>query len=138
MRSVWSQLRLPLLHIAAFSFLINLLFLAPAIFTLQVFDRVLTSNSQETLLVLLAGVGVALLLMLLLDYVRQRLQNVLGNIIDERLSPPVVKAIVARTARSPHSSRATGIRDVATLRGVFSANGLIAVFDAPWVLSTWR
>ena len=56
---------------------------------------------------LLAGVGVALLLMLLLDYVRQRLQNVLGNIIDERLSPPVVQAIVARAARSPHGSRAT-------------------------------
>ena len=71
-------------------------------FTLQVFDRVISSNSQETLLVLLAGTGIALLLLLLLDYVRNRLQNVLGNIIDERLSPPVVKAIVARTARMPH------------------------------------
>jgi PrtD family type I secretion system ABC transporter len=133
MRSMWNHARSPLLCIAAFSFFINLLFLAPAIFTLQVFDRVLTSNSQETLLVLLAGVGVALLLMLFLDYVRNRLQNVLGNIIDEHLSPPVIKAIVATTARAPHSSRTSGIRDVATLRGVFAANGLIAVFDAPWV-----
>ena len=112
---------------------INLLFLVPAIFTLQVFDRVITSNSQETLLVLLAGTGVALVILLLLDYVRNRLQNVLGNIIDERLSPPVVNAIVARTARPRTARRSEGIRDVAALRSVFAANGLIAVFDAPWV-----
>ena len=40
MRSLWNELRPLLLHIAAFSFFINLLFLVPAIFTLQVFDRV--------------------------------------------------------------------------------------------------
>ena len=98
----WDELRPLLGTIAAFSFFINLLFLVPAIFMLQVFDRVLSSNSQETLLVLLAGTGVALLILLLLDYVRNRLQNVLGNIVDERLSPPVVNAIVAKAARAPH------------------------------------
>jgi len=133
MKSLWNELRPLLLYIAAFSFFINLLFLVPAIFTLQVFDRVITSNSQETLLVLVIGAGGALLILLLLDYVRNRLQNLLGNIIDERLSPPVVNAIVVRTARSPHATRAEGIRDVAALRSVFATNGLIAVFDAPWV-----
>lgn len=133
MKSLWEELRPLLFYIATFSFVINLLFLVPAIFTLQVFDRVITSNSQETLAVLLAGTVVALLILLLLDYVRNRLQNLLGNIIDERLSPPVVNAIVASTARAPHAARAEGIRDVGTLRSVFAANGLIAVFDAPWV-----
>ncbi len=133
MKSLWDELRPLLIYIAAFSFFINLLFLVPAIFTLQVFDRVITSNSQETLLVLLAGTGVALVILLLLDYVRNRLQHLLGNIIDERLSPPVVNAIVIRRARAPHSVRAEGIRDVAALRSVFASNGLIAVFDAPWV-----
>ncbi len=134
MRSLWDELRPLLIYIAAFSFFINLLFVVPAIFTLQVFDRVISSNSQETLLVLLAGTGAALLILLLLDYVRNRLQNVLGNIVDERLSPPVVNAIVAKAARSPQGTRTEGIRDVAALRSVFSANGLIAVFDAPWVV----
>ena len=133
MKSLWDELRPLLLSIAAFSFFINLLFLVPAIFTLQVFDRVLTSNSQETLLVLLAGTGAALVILLLLDYVRNRMQNLLGNIIDERLSPPVVNAIVGRTARAPNNAKPEGIRDVAVLRSVFAANGLIAVFDAPWV-----
>ena len=113
----------------------NLLFLIPAIFMLQVFDRVLPSNSGETLLVLLAGTGVALLLLLLLDYVRGRLQNVIGNIIEERLSPPVVNALVAKAARPISSGKVEGgIRDVAALRAVFSSNGLLALFDAPWVV----
>lgn len=133
MKSLWRELRPLLAHIATFSFCINLLFLIPAVFTLQVFDRVITSNSQETLVVLLLGTSVALLFLFFLDYVRTRLQNLLGNIIDERLSPPVVNAVVVRAARTPNSARAEGMRDVASLRSVFAANGLIALFDAPWV-----
>ena len=134
MRSLWDELRPLIRYLALFSFCINLLFLVPAIFTLQVFDRVIPSNSMETLLVLLAGTGIALGILLLLDFVRNRLQNVLGTIVDERLSPPVVNAIVARAARAPHSARAEGVRDVAAVRNVFSANGLVALFDAPWVV----
>ncbi len=134
MKTLWDELRPLLRYIAAFSFFINLLFLVPAMFTLQVFDRVLSSNSRETLVVLLAGTAVALFILLLLDYVRNRLQNVLGNIVNERLSPPVVNAIVVKAARLPHSAGVEGIRDVAALRNVFSANGLIALFDAPWVV----
>lgn len=134
MKSLWEELRPLLRNLAIFSFFINLLFLIPAVFTLQVFDRVIPSNSQDTLSVLLAGTAGALLILLGLDYIRNRLQNVVGNIIDERLSPPVVTAIVARAARQPQALRAASVTDVATLRSVFSANGLIALFDAPWVV----
>src|SRR3954466_3471753 len=101
MKSLWNELRPLMGAIAAFSFVINLLFLVPAFFTMQVFDRVISTNSYETLLVLLAGTGVALLILMLLDYVRTRLQNVIGNLVDEQLSPPVVTAIVVRAARMP-------------------------------------
>lgn len=134
MRFLWDELRPLFGYLAAFSFVINLLFLVPALFTLQVFDRVISSRSQETLLVLLVGTGVALLILLVLDYVRNRLQHVVGNLVDERLSPPVVNAIVARRARAPHGTTAEGIRDVAVLRSVFATTGLIAVFDAPWAV----
>ena len=117
-----------------FSFVMNLLFIVPSLFMLQVFDRVLPSNSRETLLVLLAGTAVALLILFVLDCVRNRLQHLAGNLLDERLSPPVVNAVVARTARAPHSVGPEGVRDVAALRTAFSANGLIAIFDAPWVV----
>ena len=117
-----------------FSFVMNLLFIVPSLFMLQVFDRVLPSNSRETLLVLLAGTAVALLILFMLDCVRNRLQHLAGNLLDERLSPPVVNAVVARAARAPHSVGPEGVRDVAALRTAFSANGLIAIFDAPWVV----
>jgi PrtD family type I secretion system ABC transporter len=134
MKTLLAELRPLLRYLAAFSFFMNLLLLVPAIFMLQVFDRVLTSNSQETLVVLLGGTAIALVILLLLDYVRNRLQNVLGTIIDERLSPPVVNFMVAYAARVPHGAKPSGIRDVATLRAAFSANGLIALFDAPWIV----
>jgi ATP-binding cassette subfamily C exporter for protease/lipase/ATP-binding cassette subfamily C protein EexD len=133
MKALWNELRPLMLCIGAFSFVINLLFLVPAFFTLQVFDRVISTHSNETLVVLLLGTGLALLVLMLLDYVRTRLQNVVGNLVDEQLSPPVVKAIVARAARSPGGTRSEGIRDVAALRAMFSANGLVALFDTPWV-----
>lgn len=134
MKELKQELRPLLGYIVAFSFFINLLFLVPAMFTLQVFDRVISSNSQETLVVLLIGTAVALVILLLLDYLRNRLQNVLGTIIDERLSPPVVRTVVAIAARTPHAPRTEAVRDVASLRAVFSNNGLIALADAPWVV----
>ena len=133
MKRLWDELRPLLATLAGLSFFINLLYLVPAVFMMQVFDRVLPSNSQETLLVLLLGTGGALLILFAIDYVRTRLQHLLGTVIEERLSPPVVNTVVAAAARSGPLPGSDGVKDVAALRAVFTANGLIALFDAPWV-----
>jgi PrtD family type I secretion system ABC transporter len=127
-------LRGPLIHVAAFSFVVNLLLLTPSIFMLQVFDRVLASQSHETLIMLLLGAAIALALMLALDYLRSRLQGVAGNMIAEALSPAVARVILAARARGGERVLGEGLRDVATLRGLFSSQGLLALFDAPWLL----
>lgn len=132
MTTIWRELRPLLGYMGLFSFCVNLLYLVPALFMLQVFDRVLTTNSHETLLVLLAGTAVALLIMLLLDYVRQSLQGVLAAIVDERLARPVVETLVERTARMPNAGVGEGLRDLATLKNVLASNALAALFDAPW------
>jgi PrtD family type I secretion system ABC transporter len=134
MKPLFQLLQRPLLFVAAFSFFVNLLLLAPAPFTLQVFDRVLSSRSHETLLVLLLGMGVALGLMLLLDYLRSRLQGVAGSLIAEQLSPVVAKVMLARSARRADRIPSEGLRDVGALRNLFSAQGLLAVFDTPWAI----
>ncbi len=134
MKSLLPEVKPLLVHLGAFSFAMNLLFLVPAIFTLQIFDRVIPSNSVETLAVLLVGVGISLAILLVLDYARLRLQHVTGNIIDERLSPAVIQTIVKATALAPHALRTDPIRDVGLLRNLFSANGVTALFDAPWVI----
>jgi PrtD family type I secretion system ABC transporter len=132
MKLIWRELRPLLGYMGLFSFCVNLLYLVPALFMLQVFDRVLTTNSHETLIVLLAGTAVALLIMLLLDYVRQSMQGVLAAIVDERLARPVVETLVERTARMPNAGVGEGMRDLATLKNVLSSNALAALFDAPW------
>ena len=81
MKTLLQLLRRPLLRVAGLSFFVNLLLLVPALFMLQVFDRVLASQSGETLLVLMIGVGIALVLLLALDYLRARLQGVAGNVV---------------------------------------------------------
>ena len=133
MNTLLQLLKRPLLHVAGLSFFVNLLLLAPALFMMQVFDRVLASQSGETLLVLLIGVGVALGLLLLLDYLRSRLQGVAGNIVAESLSPVVTKLVIAQGARRSGRGTSEGLRDVGSLRALFSAQGLLALFDAPWV-----
>ncbi|HSV77929.1 MAG TPA: type I secretion system permease/ATPase [Ramlibacter sp.] len=133
MNPLHQYLRRPLLHVAGFSLFINLLLLIPSIFMLQVFDRVLVSRSTDTLVVLGIGAGIGLLILMALDYVRARLQGVAGNIIGESLSPVVTKLTVAQRARQG-KAMTEGLRDVGALRGAFSAQGLLAVFDAPWMV----
>ena len=134
MNPLLALLKRPLLHVAGVSFFVNLLLLVPALFMLQVFDRVLASQSGETLLVLLIGVGVALGLLLVLDYLRARLQGVAGNIVAESLSPVVTKLVIAQGARRSGRGTSEGLRDVGALRALISAQGLLALFDAPWVI----
>ncbi len=134
MNTLIALLRRPLLHVAGMSFLLNLLLIAPALFMLQVYDRVLTSQSGETLLVLLVGMVIAFTLLLVLDYLRARLQGVAGNLVGDSLSPAVTKISVALGAQRSARAAPDGLRDVGALRALFSAQGLLALFDAPWVV----
>jgi len=134
MKTLLQLLRRPLLHVAGLSFFVNLLLLVPALFMLQVFDRVLSSQSSDTLLVLMLGVGIALGLLLVFDYLRSRLQGVIGNLVSESLSPTVARIVIAQGAQRSGRVQSEGLRDVATLRGLFSAQGLLAMFDAPWAI----
>lgn len=127
-------MRRSLLHVAAFSFFGHLLLLVPSIFMLQVFDRVLVSQSRETLVVLSLGAAIALGIALALDYLRGRLQGVVGNMVGDALSPAVAQVVIAARSRGAERVHSEALRDVATLRGLFSSHGLIALFDAPWLV----
>jgi len=127
-------LKRPLLHIAGFSFFINLLLLIPSIFMLQVFDRVMVSRSTDTLIVLMLGAAIGLGILFALDQVRSRLQGVAGNLVGEALSPVITRLAVAQGARRTGRASSESLRDIATLRSLFSAQGLLALFDAPWMI----
>jgi PrtD family type I secretion system ABC transporter len=132
-RDLVSRLTPLFLYAALFSLAINLLLLAPPLYMLQVFDRVLSSSSQETLLVLTIAALVALALMALLDVLRARLLVAAGVMLDRRIGPQVLDGLLAQTAKLGGAAYLHGLRDVNTLRGFLSGAGLLALFDAPWL-----
>ena len=118
----------------AFSFVINLAMLAPSVYMLQVFDRVLSTRSVETLVMLSLFAGAALLLMWALDLVRGRLLALTGLLFEDRVGTQVLGRVLDGIGRAPVAQQAGAMRDVTVLRGFVSGPGLVALFDAPWML----
>ena len=116
-----------------FSLAINVLLLVPALYMLQVFDRVLSSRSEETLVMLSVGALLALAMMAALDMLRARLLAACGVALDRWLGPSVLQGLLDQTARLGGAEHLNGLRDVGTLRGFLVGAGVIALFDAPWL-----
>jgi PrtD family type I secretion system ABC transporter len=133
MREFAARFRPFFFYAAVFSLLINLLMLMPALFMLQVYDRVVTSRSHETLLMLLLLVGGALLFMAYLDAIRARLLSGAGVALEKLLGPKVLAEMVRRNAAPGGGEPMHGMRDVAILRTFLTGPGIIALFDSPWV-----
>lgn len=131
MRPFVSRFRPMLLHAAMFSFLVNVLLLVPALYMLQVFDRVLSSRSSETLLLLSGAAIGALVLMLLMDVLRSRLLLAAAGALEKMLAPHVVAGLL----QQPHRREgADGLRDLSVLRAFLTGPAILALFDAPWLV----
>lgn len=128
------KFRTPLFYAGIFSFFDNMLVLAAPLYMLQVFDRVLTSRSIETLAMLtLVTVG-ALLVMLGLEVLRARLLAATSILMDVALGEKVVHGLVKSAARLGSRDYAQGLRDVSVLRGFLTGNSIFALYDSPWAL----
>jgi PrtD family type I secretion system ABC transporter len=132
-RNFISHFRAYFVHAGLFSLVINLLLLVPPLYMLQVFDRVITSRSEETLLLLTIAAVAALLVMALLEVLRARLLVGAGLALDRKLGPQVLDGLLQHTSRLSGADYLNGLRDVNTLRGFFVGTGVFALFDAPWL-----
>lgn len=120
------------LYAGLFSFFINLTLLVPPLYMIQVFDRVLSSRSNETLLMLtLLSLGM-LLMMWALDYLRAMLLLGSGALLDKISGEKVIGGLIENASRVSRTETAHGLRDVAVLRNFLTGNSIIAIFDAPW------
>lgn len=118
------------LTVGIFSFFINLAMLNGPLFMLQVYDRVLTSQSQDTLLFLtILAIGI-LVVQSLLEISRSDLLIRAGAKLDRDLSAETFG--LSLDASNKTMSSAQGLRDLDAVRGFLSGPGLIALFDAPW------
>ena len=119
---------------AFFSLFVNLLMLVPAIYMLAVYDRVLQSGSESTLL-MLTGITVFLFLVLGgLEWIRSRIMVATSARLDEQLGERVFEAIFAQSLTSSRQvSTAQPLSDLVQLRQFLTGPGLLAFFDAPWI-----
>ncbi|MGY6565731.1 MAG: type I secretion system permease/ATPase [Halomonadaceae bacterium] len=127
------QCRPTLMWVLGFSLFVNALMLVPALYMLQVYDRVITTGSRETLLLLTLVVLFLMAVMGFLDVVRSRLLVRIGNRLDARLGARLHQAVFARQLAGEGRTSVQPLDDLRTLRQFVSGNALFAFFDAPWV-----
>lgn len=116
-----------------FSFFSNLLMFVGPIYMLQIYDRVLSSRN-ETTLVALTVIAVSLLLSYgLLEYTRTRLLVRAGLQFDEVLANPVFHRVVKQSILAPGSGAHVALGDIDKVREFMTGQGILSFFDAPWV-----
>ncbi|MFI5030603.1 MAG: type I secretion system permease/ATPase [Reyranellales bacterium] len=115
----------------AFSLAINLLYLAGPLYMLQVYDRVVPSGSEVTLLMLTVALLLAYLVLAGLDMVRATILTRLSIRIDRQMAPRVMQAIIAGPVAGGEA-RGQILREFDTFRQFASGGGIHAIFDLPW------
>jgi len=119
-----------------FSMFVNVLQLTFPIYMLQVYDRVLTSYSLSTLVVITIAAAIALMVMAMLEWIRSRLLVRAGIEFDHLLSRNVMR-LNLQAAGGPAGVGAGekngDVRDVQILRNFLGGNAVFAFFDLPWM-----
>jgi len=129
---VLQSFRSTFVAVGLFSFVLNLLLLVPAMYMLQIYDRVLQSRNQDTLLML----TLIMLLMYVgfgfLSWIRSQILIRLGNQMDQGLSGKVFQAAFERSLQFGSANAAQYFSDLTTVRQFLTGQGLLAFFDFPW------
>jgi len=115
-----------------FSVFVNLLMLTGPLYMLQVYDRVLGSRSEETLLALSLLVTFLFLMMGLLDWARGRVVARAGARMQDAMDERVFSASIRKALREGQSSPSKGLRDLEAMQRLLSSPAILAVFDIPW------
>src|SRR5260221_2616684 len=128
--TVVNPFRQVLLAAAGFSLAVNLLLIVPSIYMLQVYDRVLTSRNEITLLMLTLIVVGLYALEATLEFVRSRLLIRASAALDVDLSGRIFQAAFERQLRRREGNPAQAFADLANVRQFLTGQGLFAFFDA--------
>lgn len=120
------------LKICFFSCFINLAMLAVPLYMLQVYDRVLTSGSVDTLVMLTVLCVGLLFAMALMTMARSWLLSRAGEALDRASNAPLFRMAFHSTSESRRQSPSERLRDLSVVRTFMTGPGLVAFFDIPW------
>jgi ATP-binding cassette subfamily C exporter for protease/lipase len=131
-RAALKKTRSEFLTVGIYSLIINCLMLAPSIYMLQVYDRVLVSQSELTLLVSTLILVALLVLVGLIELMRSRLLVRVGIKLDQSLSPVLFGAALEAQRHQLQNNPIQVFSDLTQIRQFLTGNGIFAFFDAPW------
>ena len=118
--------------VALFSLFANLLMLTGPMYMLQVYDRVLGSKSQETLVALSLLVVFLYTIMGILDFTRGRIMARVGARFQSALDRRVFDAVIRKSALAPDLKTQSGLNDLEAIQRFITSPVLLAFFDLPW------
>lgn len=112
-----------------FSALVNVLYIAPTLYMMQVYDRVVPTGSVLTLLFISGALLLALATLSLLDSARSRILTLAGTRLDRMLSVDILRASQSSNAGAARQA----LRDFDSFRQAAAGPAMMALFDAPWI-----
>lgn len=118
--------------VGIFSMVANVLMLSPTLYMLQVFDRVMVSQSELTLLAMSLITLFLFLIMAFAEWMRSRVLVRSGTRLDAMLSTRVFNASFEAHLTQSGASPARAFGDLINIRQFLTGNGIIAFFDTPW------
>lgn len=129
----YQKYRAILIATVVFSFFVNALMFVGPLYMLQVYNRVLASRN-ETTLVMITLIAVGLLGAYgLLEYIRSRMLVRTGLQFDEALATPTFHRVVKMQLINPAMGGSSALSDVDKVREFITGQGILSFFDAPWV-----
>ena len=131
-RTAIGSCRAAFMSTATFSLVINLLMLAGPLFMLQVYDRVLTSNSVSTLVALTVLLAILYGFYGVLELIRQRIIVRIGRRVDETLRGRIFDAVMAHALRRSSGVAGQPVNDLVTMRQFLSGPAPFALLDMPF------
>jgi ATP-binding cassette, subfamily C, bacterial exporter for protease/lipase len=118
--------------VGMFSAISNMLMLVPSLYMLQVYDRVLASRNEVTLLMLTLMMLGAYLLMGALELIRSFMLVRVGARFDMEMNKRVYTAAFEQNLKQVGGNAGQALQDLTNIRQFLTGNALFAFFDAPW------
>jgi ATP-binding cassette subfamily B protein len=119
-------------YVFFFSAAINLMMLGLPIFTLQVLDRVVSSGSIETLVMLTIVTTVIFIAFGAFSMIRQMTLIRIGEWLDRTTSERILSTSLSISSSNKNHNSSQSLRDLATVKGFIAGPALTAYFDLPW------
>lgn len=129
---ILKSLKREFIWVGIFSFVANLLMLSPTLYMLQVYDRVMISQSELTLIFLTLIIAYFMIVMAVSEILRTRLLVRIGVKIDHILTEKVFGSSFKAHLDHKHLNSTEALNDLIMLRQFITGPGVIALFDVPW------